>query len=275
MGLVAAHVPASTPEELVAGLLRAQELLHSLGITAWQDAMVGSDGGLGDVSGTYRTALDRELLTARVVGALWWERDRGLEQLEGLLERREELTAGLMTASTVKIMQDGVAENHTAGMLSPYLRRGCACAAGGTHNGLSFVDPVVAARLRHRSRRARLPGALPRPRRPRGTRGARRGRGGPRRQRSQRPPAPPGPPPGRPSRRRPAVPGARRHGEHAAALGRARAADGRADHPVPGPRAVRRGSTRSATCCARGPPWRRAATGRSAARTRSRASTSR
>ncbi len=141
MGLVAAHVPASTPEELVAGLLRAQELLHSLGITAWQDAMVGSDGGLGDISGTYRTAIDRELLTARVVGALWWERDRDLEQLEGLLERREELTRGLMTASTVKIMQDGVAENHTAGMLSPYLRRGCACAAGGTHNGLSFVDP--------------------------------------------------------------------------------------------------------------------------------------
>ena len=85
MQLVAKHVPAATEEDLVAGLLRAQELLHSLGITAWQDALVGSDSGLGDVTGTYRTALDRDLLTARVVGALWWERDQGLEQLDHLL----------------------------------------------------------------------------------------------------------------------------------------------------------------------------------------------
>ena len=143
MQLVAAHMPAATEDDLVAGLLRAQELLHSLGVTAWQDALVGSDSGLGDVTSTYRAALDRDLLTARVVGALWWERDQGLEQLERLLEVREQLTRGRMTASTVKIMQDGVAENHTAAMLSPYLRHGCGCAAGGRHDGLSFVDPTA------------------------------------------------------------------------------------------------------------------------------------
>ncbi len=143
MHLVARHVPAATEDELVAGLLRAQELLHSLGITAWQDALVGSDSGLGDVTSTYRIALDRDLLTARVAGALWWERDQGLEQLDHLLEVRTMLTAGRMVASTVKIMQDGVAENHTAAMLSPYLRHGCGCAAGGRHDGLSFVDPAA------------------------------------------------------------------------------------------------------------------------------------
>ncbi len=143
MGLVTAHRPDSTPEELLAGLLRAQELLHSFGITAWQDALVGSGVGMGDVASTYRAALDRDLLTARVVGALWWERDRGLEQLDGLLARREELTRGRMTASTIKIMQDGVAENHTAAMLSPYLRHGCGCARGGRHDGISFVDPTA------------------------------------------------------------------------------------------------------------------------------------
>ena len=37
---------APTEDELVAGLLRAQALLHSLGITAWQDAIVGADAGL-------------------------------------------------------------------------------------------------------------------------------------------------------------------------------------------------------------------------------------
>jgi predicted amidohydrolase YtcJ len=143
MQLVAKHVPAATEDDLVAGLLRAQDLLHSLGITAWQDALVASEGPLGDVAGTYRIAQDRDLLTARVVGALWWERDQGLEQLERLLEVREQLTRGRMTASTVKIMQDGVAENHTAAMLSPYLRHGCGCAAGGRHDGLSFVDPTA------------------------------------------------------------------------------------------------------------------------------------
>ena len=41
MGLVARLVPAPTAAELLAALLRAQALLHSLGITAWQDAMRG------------------------------------------------------------------------------------------------------------------------------------------------------------------------------------------------------------------------------------------
>lgn len=142
MQLVASHVPPTTEADLVAGLLRAQSLLHSLGITAWQDALVGADSGLGDVAGAYRAVLDRDLLTARVVGALWWERNQGLEQLEGLLEARRDLTRGRMSATSVKLMQDGVAENHTAAMLSPY-GRGCGCAPGGSHDGLSFIDPVA------------------------------------------------------------------------------------------------------------------------------------
>ena len=142
MQLVAAHVPPATEADLLEGLLRAQAVLHSLGITAWQDAAVGSEIGMGDVGAAYRAARTKDLLTARVVGALWWERDQGLEQVDRLLAARQELTGGLMSASTVKIMQDGVAENHTAAMLSPY-GRGCACAPGGSHDGLSFVDPVA------------------------------------------------------------------------------------------------------------------------------------
>jgi hypothetical protein len=81
-------------------------------------------------------------LTGRVVGALWWERDQGLEQVDRLLALREELTGGRLAATSVKIMQDGVAENHTAAMLSPYLR-GCGCGEGGSHDGLSFIDPEL------------------------------------------------------------------------------------------------------------------------------------
>ena len=59
MQLVAQHIPPTTEADLLAGLVRAQELLHSLGITAWQDALVGADSGMGDVAGAYRDALDQ------------------------------------------------------------------------------------------------------------------------------------------------------------------------------------------------------------------------
>ena len=39
------EVPATTPGERLAGLLRAQALLHSFGITAWQDAMLCATNG--------------------------------------------------------------------------------------------------------------------------------------------------------------------------------------------------------------------------------------
>jgi len=147
MNLVARFVPAPTEEDLLEGLLRAQGLLHSFGITGWQDALVGDSALMENVTPAYRLAAERGQLTARVVGSLWWQRDQGVEQIAGLIERREELgrfdPRGRFRATTVKIMQDGVAENHTAAMLSPYLREGlgCACTARGNHDGISFVDP--------------------------------------------------------------------------------------------------------------------------------------
>ncbi|WP_455359729.1 amidohydrolase [Streptomyces sp. SYSU K21746] len=138
VALVGRAVPAPTGEDLLAGLLRAQRLLHSFGITAWQDALLGEYGGHPDVSGTYLTAAERGVLTARVNGALWWDRDAGAEQIPQLVERRKALRAGRFRADTVKIMQDGIAENHTAAMTAPY-KDGCGCATANT--GLSFVDP--------------------------------------------------------------------------------------------------------------------------------------
>ncbi|MEW1695424.1 MULTISPECIES: amidohydrolase [unclassified Streptomyces] len=138
--LVAHLVPASTPADRLAGLLRAQRLLHSLGITAWQDAMLGSLDGRPDPSDAYVTAARDGSLTARVVGALWWDRARGAEQIPELVARRESLSTGRFRAGSVKIMQDGVAENFTAAMTAPYLD-GCGCATG--NSGLSFVDPAT------------------------------------------------------------------------------------------------------------------------------------
>lgn len=120
-------------------LVDAQAYLHSLGITGWQDAILGDYANLPDATDAYLEVARAGRLTARVNGALWWRRDRGAEQIPDLVVRRNAADHPRFRAGTVKIMQDGVAENFTAGMLEPYFD-GCGCRTANT--GLSFVDPV-------------------------------------------------------------------------------------------------------------------------------------
>ncbi|MFI5932276.1 amidohydrolase [Actinoplanes sp. NPDC051494] len=138
MALVAALVPEATAADRLAGLLRAQRLLHSLGVTAWQDAMLCGANGYPDVSDAYLTAAGDGSLLSRVEGALWWDRDRDAAQIATLVEQRDRLTTGPLRCHTVKFMLDGVAENFTAAMTSPY-RDACGHPTG--NSGLSFVDP--------------------------------------------------------------------------------------------------------------------------------------
>ncbi|MBL1101777.1 amidohydrolase [Streptomyces coffeae] len=138
MDLVGRHLPLATPDEAHAGLLAAQEHLFSLGVTGWQDAMIGVFPGNPDNFDVYLRAAREGSLRARVVGALWWDRERGLEQLPELEERRRIGQVGRFNATSVKIMQDGIAENFTAGMLEPYLD-GCGCPTA--NSGLSFIEP--------------------------------------------------------------------------------------------------------------------------------------
>lgn len=138
MGLVAQHIPSLTARAKLSGLLAAQRLLHGYGITGWQDALLGDSPLMPDVTGAYLDAIAAGQLTAKVVGALWWDRSRGAEQLDDLLERRELHRQRGFDTSTVKIMQDGIAENFTAAMIEPYFD----CCGHRTDNrGLSFVDP--------------------------------------------------------------------------------------------------------------------------------------
>ena len=151
--LVGALVPPPSLEDQIAGLLLAQQHLHARGITAWQDAIIGSYLGSLDPLPAYLAAAASGRLTARVRGALWWDRSRGAEQLPDILTRRE-LSRGAgdrFRAGTVKIMQDGVAENFTAAMIDPYLDP-VGCGHGhsehshvGRGAGLSYVDPRALA----------------------------------------------------------------------------------------------------------------------------------
>jgi predicted amidohydrolase YtcJ len=140
MHLVVRHAPDTDPEDYYAGLLAGQAYLHSQGVTGWQDAIVGDYAGMDDPGPTYLRAAQRGDLTAYVVGALWWNRDLGEEQVPSLVERRAAYTHGRFRATSVKFMQDGVAENGTAAMTTPYLDR---CGHATTNTGHSFVDPAA------------------------------------------------------------------------------------------------------------------------------------
>ena len=137
MALVGALVPDATAVECDRGLLAGQAYLHSVGVTGWQDAILGTYAGMADPSDTYLRAARSGTLTGDVVGALWWDRTRGSEQVAELVERRAAYTHGRLRATSVKIMQDGVAENWTAAMSSPYLDR---CGHETGNRGHSFVD---------------------------------------------------------------------------------------------------------------------------------------
>ncbi|VXB76723.1 amidohydrolase [Nocardioides sp. AX2bis] len=140
MALVSRLVPPTTDAEYDAALLAGQAYLHSLGVTGWQDAIVGDYAGLDDPGPAYRRAAGRGALTAHVVGALWWDRERGVEQLPDLLARRDSYSQGRFRATSVKVMQDGVAENGTAALGAPYLDR---CGHATANHGHSFVDPAA------------------------------------------------------------------------------------------------------------------------------------
>lgn len=156
--LVARHRPPVTAADLERALRTAQRQLHALGVTAWLDACVGPYLDSPDPYPTYRALDARGLLTARVTGALWWDRDHPDDQAQvaELAARRSAATGGRFAATHVKIMQDGLIENRTAALKHPYLAQPGQDAAGQPPadapgpRGHSYLDPdrlrqVVAA----------------------------------------------------------------------------------------------------------------------------------
>ncbi|SEB76107.1 hypothetical protein SAMN05428945_1087 [Streptomyces sp. 2224.1] len=134
-------IPQPQQEEWEAAILNAQRYLHSLGVTGWQDAWVTPA-----TQTAYESLTTQGRLTARVVGALWWDRNREMEQLPELLERREHglavvspmahLGSGFFPTS-VKIMTDGVLENFTGALLEPYCD---GCGGDSDRQGVTYLD---------------------------------------------------------------------------------------------------------------------------------------
>jgi predicted amidohydrolase YtcJ len=126
-------MPAVTSDQMAEGLRLAQAYLHSLGITAWQDAIVRPED-----QAVYRAAAEAGWLTARVEGAMWWERSRGDDQVDELVERSRTGSVGRLRVNSVKLMQDGVLETFTGAMIDPYLGQD---GSPTVNRGISFIDP--------------------------------------------------------------------------------------------------------------------------------------
>lgn len=128
MRLVERRVPTPDRSTLAAGLEAGVDYLHRKGVTGWQDAWVS------DLEHASYSAIDP---ACDVVGALWWDRTRGLEQVDEIAERTRRRTAGYRPTS-VKLMLDGVCENFTAALIDPYHGPH---GAGADHTGLDFIPP--------------------------------------------------------------------------------------------------------------------------------------
>jgi predicted amidohydrolase YtcJ len=120
-------LPPTTHEEWERAILGAQRAHHALGITAWQEASVEAE-----TLAAYRSLAERGELTMRVEGNLLWNRERGDDQLEELVELRSVGSVGRLRIRGAKIFADGVLENFTGALLEPYV---------GTDNyGISLVS---------------------------------------------------------------------------------------------------------------------------------------
>lgn len=115
--LVFKVMPTVTTQQKITGLRDSIRTLNAWGITSMQDAGVDGEEELQ----VYKALEDAGELTMRVVAAMRWYSERGMEQVGELVKLRDRFASELMDAGTAKLWQDGIMENYTAVMLEPYL----------------------------------------------------------------------------------------------------------------------------------------------------------
>ncbi len=121
MALLKSRWPAYSDEDFIAGIRYSENHYHSLGITAIQDPMVKLSGRSEYRSlPAYKILNDRGELNIRVSASLFWEAEKGTEQIQAFKNARREMSGGRLRVNTVKFWADGVLETHTAMLLEPY-----------------------------------------------------------------------------------------------------------------------------------------------------------
>ena len=122
MNLIAGVMPSETTELRLNGLLYAQNLASSLGITSMIDAAVNEDYLM-----SFKSLADRGELNLRVTACIEYGRQHYVQEFSGfehLYQRRSEYDHPRINANCVKIFIDGVLEGQTGAILEPYLDSG-------------------------------------------------------------------------------------------------------------------------------------------------------
>jgi predicted amidohydrolase YtcJ len=121
MDLIRTHLPPPPQSQIDQGMRYTIGYLHSLGITAMQEANASIDRQDPlQALPSYRRFADDGQLRTRTIISLGWDNHRGLEQIPDLISARERYNGGLLNTDTVKIFLDGVVEPRTAALLQDY-----------------------------------------------------------------------------------------------------------------------------------------------------------
>ena len=124
MKMVYRAKPDYSNEDRYQALLEVQSYLNSLGITSLVDAWVElEDGGVYGAISAYQRAVKEDRLNLRVNAALYWQPNKGIEQLQRMKQIRAVACSGNFRADTVKLWQDGVMHTHTSKLLEDYSDR--------------------------------------------------------------------------------------------------------------------------------------------------------
>ncbi|MGB3486289.1 MAG: amidohydrolase [Mycobacterium sp.] len=140
MQLVSELMPPMDEATRLAGLWAGQQHLLSLGVTGWQEAIVGDFVPTTDVFATYLTALERGDIIGRATGNLWLPREHPEQALPQFIAARERVEPNdHLALNGVKVMYDGVCETFTAAISQPYADD------AQTNSGLTFFEPAQLA----------------------------------------------------------------------------------------------------------------------------------
>ncbi|MDF0513151.1 amidohydrolase [Agromyces sp. H3Y2-19a] len=142
--LVGRVIPPATEDEVLAGLLNAQEYLWSIGVTGWHEAILGEYNGKADCTPAYLRGIASGELRSSVSGALWIAPGLDLDEVPALVaqfvESRDRNARAGFSTSTAKAMIDGVPHGETAALLEPYCNNG-----DGFAGELHFDEDVIRA----------------------------------------------------------------------------------------------------------------------------------
>lgn len=124
LALLSSVVPEPDAAMLAGGIVTASRMLLAAGVTGWQEAALGSYGGIPDFTDAYRRALAGGELRGRATGAILVPFDLPGDDVDAFvapcLDLARENAAHGFTTTTAKLMLDGIVESRTAALLAPY-----------------------------------------------------------------------------------------------------------------------------------------------------------